>query len=317
LALAGGGVLAGLPPAAAEDALPKTLRVSTFKQTSYLTAYYLQRFAPPGTTIQLVEMQSNSDAIDALVTGSVDVAYMGVIACLIAGSRGRPLKAVASAASRTTRILVRKDSPYHSIADLKGKTIGVAKATNQDIIFRELAREAGLNPDTDFDYILVPTPNHVEALSNRTVEAVTTSEPNGSILLLNGVGRELVTDVNHTRVGNPGILVALSSDTIASHPALAQAFVTMHAKTTVWMVHNTDQLVHDFTAMTHQSEAVIKLAMSNTALHYDISDQYIKDVVALSSSLEEAHYLARGYDVRKAFDLSFLPQARAAAGGIG
>ena len=242
-------------------------------------------------------MQSNSDAIDSLVTGSTDVGYMGVIACLVAASRGRPLKAVASTASRTTRILVRKDSPYHSIADLKGKTIGVAKATNQDIIFRELAREAGLKPETDFDYILVPTPSHVEALANRTVEAVTTSEPNGSILLLNGVGRELVTDVNHTRVGNPGILMALSADTCTNHPALAQAFVTMHAKTTDWMVYNTDTLIRDFTAMTHQSEAVIKLAMSNTAHHYDIGDKYIQDVVALSSSLEEARYLSRGYDV--------------------
>ncbi len=314
-----GAVAAGLAPrtaAAADDALPRTLNVSTFKQTSYLTAYYLQRFAPPGVTVNISEMQSNSDAIDALVTGSTDVGYMGVIACIIAASRGRPLKAVASTASRTTRIMVRKDSTYKTIADLKGKTVGIAKATNQDIIFRELVRQAGMNPSTDIQWILVPTPEHVEALANRTVEAVATSEPNGSILLLNGVGRELVTDVNHTRVGNPGILVALNGDTIAKHPAMAQAFVDMHAKTTIWMLHNTDQLVQDFAKMTRLSEDIVRLAMSNTALHYNITDQYMKDIAALSDSLVEAKYLAPGYDVRNAFDLQFLPQARIAAGEV-
>jgi ABC-type nitrate/sulfonate/bicarbonate transport system substrate-binding protein len=196
--------------AASDDGLTGTLNVSTFKQTSYLTAYYLHKFAPPGLKINISEAESNSDVLDALLTGSIDVGYMGVIACIIAASRDRPLKAVASTASKTTRIVVRKDSPYKTIADLKGKNVGIAKATNQDIIFRELVRQAGLNPKKDIDFILVPTPSQVEALVSGTVDAVATSEPNGSILLLSGVGRELVTDVNHTPVGDPGIVVSLS-----------------------------------------------------------------------------------------------------------
>ena len=51
--LAGAGALAGVRPTTAGEVLPKVLRVSTFKQTSYLTGYYLQRFAPPGMTIQV------------------------------------------------------------------------------------------------------------------------------------------------------------------------------------------------------------------------------------------------------------------------
>lgn len=299
-----------------DDALTGTLNVSTFKQTSYLTAYYLQRFAPPGLTINISEMQSNSDAIDALVTGNTDVGYMGVIACIIAASRGRPLQAVASTASRTTRIVVRKDSPYKTVADLKGKTIGIAKATNQDIIFRELLRQAGLDPNKDVQWILVPTPEQVEALVNKTVEVVATSEPNGSILLLSGAGRELVTDVNHTPVGDPGILVALSEDTVKKRPKMAQAFVNLHARTTIWMLHNTDQLTKDFAKMTRLSEDIVRLAMSNTAHHYNIDDAYMRELVALSASLVDAKYMAPGYDVHTAFDLDFLPQARTAAGEV-
>lgn len=315
---AGAGALSLTQPlrAAETDALTGTLNVTTFKQTSYLTAYYLQRFAPPGLKINLSEMQSNSDAIDALVTGNSDIGYMGVIACIIAASRGRPLKAVASTASKTTRVMVRKNSPYKTVADLKGKPVGIAKATNQDIIFRELVREAGLDPDKDIQWILIPTPEQVEALANGTVECVSTSEPNGSILLVRGIGRELVKDVNHTRVGNPGILVALSAETVAKRPAMAQAFVDLHARTTVWMLHNTEQLIQDFAKMTRLPLDVVRLAMSNTAHHYDINQKYMQDLVGLSASLVQAKYLAPGYDVRQAFDLQFLPQARTAAGEV-
>src|SRR5690348_2982958 len=83
-----------------------TLNVSTFKQTSYLAGYYLERFAPPGLKINIVETKSNGDAVDALSTGNTDVGYMGAIACAIAASRGRPIRAVASVGSKTTRLMV-------------------------------------------------------------------------------------------------------------------------------------------------------------------------------------------------------------------
>ncbi len=302
--------------AATTDGIPKTLNVSTFKQTSYLTAYYLQKFAPAGLKINLSEAQSNSDVLDALVTGSIDVGYMGVIACIVAASRGLPVQAVASTAGRTTRIVVRKDSPYKTVADLKGKAVGIAKATNQDIIFRELVRAAGLDPAKDIDFIMVPTPSHVEALVSQTVECVATSEPNGSILLMSGAGRELVTDVNHTRVGDPGIIVALSKDVITNRPAMVQDFVTLHANTTIWMLHNTDQLVDDFAKMARLKPDIVKLAMSNTAHHYDINDDFMRHIVALEDSLVDAKYMAAGFDVRQAFDLDFLPKARIAAGEV-
>jgi ABC-type nitrate/sulfonate/bicarbonate transport system substrate-binding protein len=317
LAVGGFGLSIGLRRARAEE-VSGTLNVSTFKQTSYLAGYYLERFAPPGLKINIVETKSNGDAVDALATGNTDVGYMGAIACAIAASRGRPIRAVASVGSKTTRLMVRKDSPYKTVADLKGKTVAIAKLTNQDIILRELLKEAGLNPKTDVDYILVPTESQAEALANKTVEATICAEPPGSILLLNGIGRELVsTDkLNSTPVGNPGVLVALSTDTITKRPALAQAFVTMHAKTTIWMRHNVEQLVKDFSKMSRQREDVIRMAMSNTAHHYDMNEDYLRRVEVLNDDLVEAGYLGSGYHIRDAFDTRFLPAARASAGEV-
>jgi NitT/TauT family transport system substrate-binding protein len=317
LAAGGLGLSVNLLRARAEG-VSGTLNVSTFKQTSYLAGYYLERFAPPGLKINIVETKSNGDAVDALSTGNTDVGYMGSIACAIAASRGRPIKAVASVGSKTTRLMVRKDSPYKTIADLKGKTIAIAKLTNQDMILRELLKEAGLDPKTDVEYILVPTESQAEALANKTVEATICAEPPGSILLLNGIGRELISTekLNSTPVGNPGVLVALSTDTIAKRPELAQAFVTMHAKTTVWMRHNIDQLVKDFSKMSRQREEVIRLAMSNTAHHYDMNDDYLRRVEVLNDALVEAGYLGTGFRIRDAFDTRFLPAAKAGAGEV-
>jgi ABC-type nitrate/sulfonate/bicarbonate transport system substrate-binding protein len=302
-------------PARAEE-VNATLRVSTFRQTSYFTAYYLEKFAPPRLKIEIVETKSNSDALDALLTGDTDVAYMGVIAGVIAVAGGRPIKAVASAGSRTTRILVRTDSDLREIKDLKNKDVALAKGTNQDIIFRELVRQAGLDPMKDINYILLPTDAHVQALVSGTVVAVATAEPFGSMLLMNGTARELITDFNHTRVGNPGILVAVKEDTINKRPEVAQAVVTLHARTVVWMHHNMDQVIGDFAKLSRLNKEIIKMAMSNTAHHYNIDEKYLNDVSGLVSSLRDWKYMVQPFDARKAFDLQFLPAARTAAGEV-
>ncbi|TXR47497.1 ABC transporter substrate-binding protein [Phyllobacterium endophyticum] len=293
--------------------LPSKLRVSTFRQPYYYSPYYLNRFAPSGMSIEVVETKSNSDALDALLTGDTDVAYMGVISCLIAVAGGRPIKGVASAGSGTTRILVRADSDITAVKDLKGKDVAIAKGTNQDIIFREVVRQAGLDPNKDINYVLLPSDAHVQAMVTGTVVACSATEPYGSMMLMNGVARQLGDDVNHTRVGNPGILVALKQDTIDNRPELAQVVTTMHARTVAWMRSNPDQVIADFAKFSKQEPPVIKMAMENTALHYDINEQYLTDAQGLISSLLDWKYLSKTFEPKGAFDLQFLPAARTAA----
>ncbi|WP_213774828.1 ABC transporter substrate-binding protein [Bradyrhizobium sp. dw_78] len=292
------------------------LRISTFKEPNYSTGYVLEKVAPPGLTIDVISTSTNSDALDALLSGDTDMSYMGVIACSVAVGRNRPVRAVASAGSKGSRLTVRKDSGITSVKMLAGKNVGVAKSTNQDLILRELLRQAGIDPIKGVNYILLPSDTQVESLLNKTVDAVCSPEPYGSLLLKTGLVNELAPGSYDTEVGNPGVLVALSKKTIDEKPELAQFLTTLHAKATLWSKRNPDELVKTFLQITRMKEDVVRLAMDNSAIHYNIDDNYIARAQKVVEALRGANYFAGEFDVGTAFDTRFLPQAREAAGEI-
>lgn len=311
--------VAAAPSVKAETApsKPRTLRVSTFKgQPYYVTSYFLSRVAPPDVTIELVETATSAEALDALLTGNTDAAYLGLITSILGVARDRPVVAVASVGRKGTRIVARADSDIRTVKDLAGKNVAVSKSTNQDLILRELLAEAGVDPSKGVSTILLPTNAHVEALMSRTVDAVSTSEPYGSFLLSSGVGRDIAPDLYHTPVGGVGNVLALSRNVVEKDPELAQLITTLHAKATVWARTHPDEVVRELVRVSRQKEDVIRMALANTDLHYNVDDVYLKQAGVLVNELVTAKYLNAPVDVAKVFDLRFLAKAKTAAGEV-
>jgi sulfonate transport system substrate-binding protein len=71
------------------------------------------------------EFPAAAPILEALNAGALDVGYTGDLAFLTVYAAGAPIKAIGGtrADARTQAILVRKDSPIKSAADLKGKRL--------------------------------------------------------------------------------------------------------------------------------------------------------------------------------------------------
>ena len=306
-----------VPTAALRAAEPvRTVHVVTARgQPYYIASYFLQKVAPPNIKFDMIDAPTSSEALDSLLTGSSDVAYMGLITSILAVARDRPIQVVASVGYKGTRIIARSDSTIHSVADLAGKDVGVSKASNQDIILRELLVNAGIDPAKGVNWILLPSNAHFEALASKTVDAVTTSEPYGSFMLLRGIGREIVRDPYTTAVSGLAIGLTFSRDTIAKDPALVQQIVDLHARATIYAQQHPDEVLKMLVAQSRQPEQVMQMAYANAALQYDITDGYVTQTKALIGELVRAKYLDKPVDTDKLFDLKFLPEARAAVAG--
>jgi sulfonate transport system substrate-binding protein len=76
-------------------------------------------------TIEWSEFPAAAPILEALNAGALDVGYTGDLAFLTVYAAGAPIKAIGGtrADARTQAILVRKDSPIKSAADLKGKRL--------------------------------------------------------------------------------------------------------------------------------------------------------------------------------------------------
>src|SRR5256885_3533647 len=75
--------------------------------------------------IEWSEFPGAAPILEALNAGALDVGYTGDLSFLTVYAAGAPIKAIGGTRSdaRTQAILVRKDSPIQSAADLKGKRL--------------------------------------------------------------------------------------------------------------------------------------------------------------------------------------------------
>lgn len=127
--------------------------------TRRLTAYKTYIGKATGLPVKLYESSDYNGTIQALSSGQVDIAtiagggYANVDAQI--GDLAQPILTVRQAEGDIgyySGLLVMADSPYRSIQDLKGKTLGYVdfNSTSGYLYPRAMMREQGLDPDTFF-----------------------------------------------------------------------------------------------------------------------------------------------------------------------
>jgi phosphonate transport system substrate-binding protein len=127
--------------------------------TRRLTAYKTYIGKATGLPVKLYESSDYNGTIQALSSGQVDIAtiagggYANVDAQI--GELAQPILTVRQAEGDIgyySGLLVMANSPYRSIQDLKGKTLGYVdfNSTSGYLFPRAVMREQGIDPDTFF-----------------------------------------------------------------------------------------------------------------------------------------------------------------------
>ena len=160
------GALAALASgiAAAQSDKPGTVRIGYQKSSTLIVVLKTQGtleklLAPLGTKVTWHEFTSGLPLLEALNLGNIDVsADVADTVPVFAQAAGAALTFVAQEAPSPSAqaIVVRADSPLKTVADLKGKKIGFAKAAGAHYLLIAALEKAGLSfKDIDPAY---PTP---------------------------------------------------------------------------------------------------------------------------------------------------------------
>ncbi len=124
--------------------------------------------------------------------------------------------------------VVRKESPYKTLADLKGKKIGnFARVTGAYFFSAVIAKEKKLDIEKDFQAIPAETGALIALLERGDVEAINMFEPYTTKLVLSGRYRVLLDfDADLAQIfGAPPLksTVGMLKETVEKRPALVQA----------------------------------------------------------------------------------------------
>jgi NitT/TauT family transport system substrate-binding protein len=199
-AIAAGTAFAALPRfAAAQSNGP--LRVIGPPNDGFKAVHYAAKngvFTKHGVEVEVTLINSGAAAAAALVGGAADIAYTNMTTLILAHNRNVPMQIIApgpifdSEMRMTTAIVVLKDSPYHSGADLNGKTIGsVSLGDTMAASIQAWVDQTG-GDSKSIKIIEVPASASAESLQAGRISAATMNEPAVSQALAIGNMRALV-----------------------------------------------------------------------------------------------------------------------------
>jgi len=136
----------------------------------------LYRTAGLSVTLHLVP--SNTEIVEALQRGDLQVGALPVTTALTAIDQGASIRIVAMTGRGSDGLLVRQDSAIRSWPDLRGKRIATIKASILEILLRQALQAHGLDPETDVSLIYFQKlGDMISALQTGQVEATSNTEP--------------------------------------------------------------------------------------------------------------------------------------------
>lgn len=156
---------------------PKLLRIGFQKSASLLTLLKAEgtlekRLAPLGIDVKWVEFPAGPQLLEGLNVGAIDFGYVGEAPPIFAQAAGANFVYVGheEPAPRAEALIVQKDSPIRSVADLKGKKVGLNKGSNVHYLLVKLLEKHGLKY-TDIQPVFIPPADARAAFERGSIDA--------------------------------------------------------------------------------------------------------------------------------------------------
>jgi sulfonate transport system substrate-binding protein len=216
-----------------------------------------------GYNVTWVLSAGSNKANEGLRSKALDVGSTAGSAALVARANGSPIKAVdLFAGGEWTALLVAKDSPINSVADLKGKKVAVTKGTDPYFFLLQSLGTAGLSP-SDIEIVNLQHADGKTALERGNVDAWSGLDPFIAQTIQQSGSRFIYRNPSFNSYG----FVDAREDFIAAHPEAVQAVVDSYEEARKWAKAHPDQL-----AALLASQANIALSVAQEELTRTLVD---------------------------------------------
>jgi NitT/TauT family transport system substrate-binding protein len=182
LATIAGGLAVALPVGARAAT---AVRVATLPVDGTALAYYakdLNYFQDVGLDVTIQSITNGAAITSSVISNSVDIGWSNIISLAAAFKRGLPVTIIGAGGmhvtgSLATQLMVKKDSPIRTAADLSGKVIGCTGLADVGQFGPELWIDKNGGKASTVKFIEVPFPQLPSALEQGRVDAAWLAEP--------------------------------------------------------------------------------------------------------------------------------------------
>jgi len=229
---------------AALSALPSLGRAASLKELRLDYAYYsptslvLRRFGwleeafkADGVSVKWVLSAGSNRALEYLNANSIDIGSSAGLAALLAKANGNPISTpYIFSRPEWTALVVRKDSPIRTLADLKGKKIAATKGTDPYLFLLRSLNSVGLKR-SDIEHVGLQHADGRVALEQGKVDAWAGLDPHMAASELEGGSRLLYRNVAFNTYG----FLNVRDDFLAAQPQAVAKVITAYEQARAWL----------------------------------------------------------------------------------
>lgn len=276
---------------------------------------YISRHSETGNLFLPRLFQGFPEIKEALISDKMQAGFMVAPMAIALRSQGVPIKIVYLGHRYGSAVVVRKDGPIHSPADLRGRTIAVPSRFSDErlIVFRVLKK---FNiPITDVKMVEMAPPDVSGALAAGAIDAFSMGEPYPSQAEMGGYGRVLF----HAREYWPDYMscvLVVRQDAIDRRPQVVQTLVDGIARSGLWLEKGRAyrEYAADFVGRFYyrQDPALLRWALTNPLdrVMYTPLSPYKPDFDYIRDMMRATGVLDRDIEFQDYVDTTFAEGAR-------
>jgi NitT/TauT family transport system substrate-binding protein len=195
---------------------------------------YISRHSLDGNLFIPKLFQGFPEIKEALISNRMQAGFMVAPMAMALRSQGVPIKIVYLGHRYGSALVVQKDGPVRSVADLRGQTVAIpSRYSDERLIVLRALKQNGLSPG-QVKLVEMAPPDVASALAAHAIDAFAMGEPYPSQAEMGGFGRVLFQAREYWPDYMSCVLV-VRQDVIDTRPEAVQVLVDGIARSGLWL----------------------------------------------------------------------------------
>jgi len=299
---ASGAALAALPTVARAAPLEELrLDYAHYSPTSLVLRHFgwlEEEFKGDGTRIKWVFSAGSNRALEYLNANSIDIGSSAGLAALLAKANGNPIRApYLFSRPEWTALVVPKNSPIRTLADLKGRKVAATKGTDPYLFLLRALHTVGLKRG-DIEHVSLQHAEGRAALEQGRVDAWAGLDPLMAAAELEGGARLLYRNVGFNTYG----FLNVREDFLATRANETARVIKAYERARAWTRANPSEAAK---ILSTEAKVSLPVALLQVKLRSDFSNpqpgpEHLRALQQAAPILRDEALVRPGTDLDKA-----------------
>ena len=254
-------------------------------------------FRKDGVPVKWTLSAGSNRALEYLNANSIDIGSTAGLAALLARANGNPIRSpYVFSRPEWTALVVPKDSPIRTPADLRGRKVAATKGTDPYLFLLRSLQTVGLKK-ADIEHVPLQHADGLAALRAGQVDAWAGLDPLMASAELDSGARLLYRNVAFNTYG----LLNVREDFLAQHPAAVRRVIANYERARQWTLANTTEAAK---ILSEEAKVSLQVALLQLKLRTDLSNpwpsnEHVRALQSASPILQAEALVKPGVDLNR------------------